>query len=160
MPASLRALFLDWGGTLALTKDNRTVIDAEGRPVLMPNVAATLARERRHFGGCFIVSNQARVSRGEISEAEVLRRFAWANEQLGRPFTDCRLCPHADGDGCECRKPRPGMFLELARRYDVNLGESTHVGDSEKDRDPAAAAGVGTFVWAPEFFGWAPPRDR
>jgi hypothetical protein len=64
----MRALFLDWGGTLALTKDNRTVIDAEGRPVLMPNVAATLARERRHFGGCFIVSNQARVSRGEISE--------------------------------------------------------------------------------------------
>lgn len=46
------------------------------------------------------------------------------------------------------------MFLELARRYDVNLGASTHVGDSEKDRDAAAAAGVGTFVWAPEFFGW------
>jgi histidinol phosphatase-like enzyme len=94
----MRALFLDWGGTLALTKDNRTVIDAEGRPVLMPNVAATLARERRHFGGCFIVSDQARVSRGEISEAEVLRRFAWTNEQLGRPFSDCRLCPHTDGE--------------------------------------------------------------
>ena len=148
----MRALFLDWGGTLALTKDNRTVLDAEGHPVLLPNVAATLARERPRFGSCFIVSNQARVSRGEISEAEVLRRFAWANEQLGRPFTDCRLCPHGDDDGCECRKPRPGMFLELARRYDVNLAESTHVGDSEKDRQAAAAAGVGTFVWATQFF--------
>ena len=52
------------------------------------------------------------------------------------------------------------MFLELARLYDVNLGESTYVGDSEKDRHAAAAAGVGTFVWAPEFFSWAPPRGR
>ena len=46
MPGTKRALFVDWGGTLALTKDNRTVVDAAGHPVLMPNVAATLARER------------------------------------------------------------------------------------------------------------------
>ena len=157
MPPAKRALFLDWGGTLARTENNRTVVDTAGHPVLMPNVVATLARERPRFDACFIVSNQARVSKGEISEAEVLRRFAWANEQLGRPFTDCRLCPHADADGCDCRKPRPGMFLELARLYGVSLGASTHVGDSEKDRDAAAAAGVGTFVWAREFFGWVTP---
>ena len=155
MPGTKRALFIDWGGTLALTKNNRTVVDEAGHPVLMPNVVATLARERPRFDVCFIVSNQARVSTGEISEAEVLRRFAWANEQLGGPFTDCRLCPHTDADGCDCRKPRPGMFLELARVHDVDLRASTHVGDSEKDRDAAATAGVGTFVWALDFFGWA-----
>jgi len=155
VPGTKRALFIDWGGTLALTKNNRTVVDAAGHPVLMPNVVATLARERPRFDVCFIVSNQARVSTGEISEAEVLRRFAWANEQLGEPFTDCRLCPHTDADGCDCRKPRPGMFLELARVHDVDLRASTHVGDSEKDRDAAATAGVGTFVWALDFFGWA-----
>ncbi len=52
------------------------------------------------------------------------------------------------------------MFLELARLYGVSLGVSTHVGDSEKDRDAAAAAGVGAFVWAREFFGWATPPRR
>jgi histidinol phosphatase-like enzyme len=46
------------------------------------------------------------------------------------------------------------MFLELARLHDVDLRASTHVGDSEKDRDAAAAAGVGTFVWARDFFAW------
>jgi FMN phosphatase YigB (HAD superfamily) len=53
------------------------------------------------------------------------------------------------------------MFLELARLHGVDLGASTHVGDSEKDRDAAAAAGVGRFVWAREFFGWTdePSRD-
>jgi histidinol-phosphate phosphatase family protein len=149
-----RALFLDWGGTLALARDHRTVVDAEGRPVLMPHVPARLAAERLRFDACFIVSNQARIGRGEITEAEVLRRFGWANDHLGRPFADWRFCPHDDADGCACRKPRPGMFLDLARVWAVDLAASTHVGDSPKDREAAAAAGVGTFVWAKDFFGW------
>ena len=154
MPGTKRALFVDWGGTLALTKDNRTVVDAAGHPALMPNVAATLARERPRFDVCFIVSNQARISRSEISADEVLRRFAWVDARLGRPFTDWRLCPHGDEDGCRCRKPRPGMFLELAGLHDVDLPASTHVGDSERDRDAASSAGVGIFTWARDFFGW------
>lgn len=148
------ALFLDWGGTLALARDHRTVVDAAGNPVLMPNVAETLARVRPAFDRCFIVSNQARVTRGEITEAEVVRRFAWANERLGRPFDDWRLCPHADEDRCACRKPQPGMFLELAGAWSIDLAASTHVGDVDKDRAAAAAAGVGTFAWARDFFGW------
>lgn len=161
MSATKRALFVDWGGTLARTRNNRTIVDAAGHPVLMPNVAATLRRERPRYDLCFIVSNQARISKGEISDTEVIRRFAWANAQLGGPFTGWRLCPHADADACDCRKPRPGMFLELARLHSVALGASTHVGDSEKDRDAAAAAGVGTFVWARDFFAWVeePSRD-
>jgi len=154
MPGTKRALFLDWGGTLALTRNNRTVVDSAGHPVLMDHVAATLARERPHYDLCFIVSNQARISTGEITEAEVTRRFAWANDRLGGPFTAWRLCPHTDADACDCRKPRPGMFLELAHRYGVNLSASTHVGDSDKDRDAAAAAGIGTFVWARDYFDW------
>jgi D-glycero-D-manno-heptose 1,7-bisphosphate phosphatase len=149
-----RALFLDWGGTLVLTRDNRTVVDPGGDPVLMPNVAERLAGARPGFGACYIVSNQARISRGEISQAEVLRRFDRANERLGRPFTDWRLCPHGDEHRCECRKPRPGMFLDLARAWNLDLAGSTHVGDSVKDRDAAIAAGIGTFAWAKDFFAW------
>jgi histidinol-phosphate phosphatase family protein len=154
VPSAVRALFLDWGGTLVQTRDNRTVLDAEGRPILMPNVPERLARARPAFGAFFIVSNQARILRGEISEAEVVRRFGWANERLGRPFTDWRFCPHGDEHGCACRKPRPGMFLDLARAWHVDLAASTHVGDADKDREAARAAGVGTFVWARDFFGW------
>jgi D-glycero-D-manno-heptose 1,7-bisphosphate phosphatase len=149
-----RALFLDWGGTLVQTRDNRTVIGADGHPVLMPHVADRLARERPRYAACFIVSNQARILRGEISEAEVVRRFGWANERLGRLFTDWRLCPHGDEHRCECRKPLPGMFLELAHVWNVDLAASTHVGDADKDREAARAAGIGTFVWAKDFFGW------
>jgi D-glycero-D-manno-heptose 1,7-bisphosphate phosphatase len=154
VPGHARALFLDWGGTLAVARDHRTVVDGDGHPVLSPNVSERLAQARPRFDACFIVSNQARIARGEIDEAEVVRRFGWANERLGRPFTDWRVCPHGDEHGCPCRKPRPGMFLDLARAWDVDLPGSTHVGDSPKDRDAAQAAGIGTFVWARDFFGW------
>ncbi len=69
MPGTKRALFLDWGGTLARTQDNQTDVDAAGNPILMPNVARVLARERPRFDVCFIVSNQPRVATGEISVA-------------------------------------------------------------------------------------------
>jgi len=150
--AARRALFLDWGGTLAVTRDNRTVVNDEGNPILAPNVAETLARVRPRFDLAFIVSNQARIGRGEITEAEVRRRFAWANGQLGGPFTDWRICPHGDADRCACRKPRPGMFLDLAAAHQLDLASSLHIGDSTKDRDAAAAAGI-PFMWARELFG-------
>jgi HAD superfamily hydrolase (TIGR01662 family) len=101
------------------------------------------------------VSNQARIGRGEISAAEVVRRIAWANARLGGPFTDWRICPHTDADGCACRKPRTGMFLELAAAYDLDLAASTHVGDSDSDRDAAHTAGIGRFIPARDFFNLA-----
>src|SRR2546425_983668 len=152
MPGTKRALFLDWGGTLAVTKDNQTLVDAAGNPILTPNAGRVLARERPRFDVCFIVSNRPGVARGEISLAEVGRRLAWANERRNIPGLDWRLCPHTDEDGCDCRKPKPGMFLELARLYGVDLAGSTHVGDVEKDRLAAAAAGGGTLLLARGLF--------
>jgi histidinol-phosphate phosphatase family protein len=151
---SRSALFLDFGGTLVLVRDNRAVVDADGNPVLMPNVAETLARVRPGFDTCFIVSNQARIAQGEITEAEVRRRFAWLNDRLGGPFTGWAFCPHTDENRCPCRKPKPGMFLELAGAHGIDLARSMHVGDAEKDREAAGAAGIGAFVPAREFFGW------
>jgi histidinol-phosphate phosphatase family protein len=154
-----RALFLDWGGTLVLTRENRTALDADGHPVLMPRVAETLARVRPTFDACFIVSNQGRIARGEIAEREVLERFRWLHRRLGQPFTDWRLCPHDDAAACACRKPAPALFLDLAGAWDLDLARSTHVGDSPKDRAAARAAGIGTFFWAHEFFGWGRVPD-
>ena len=147
-----RALFVDFGGTLCVTAGGRTVVDADGNPLLKPHVAEALARARPDFDACFIVSNQARIGKGEISLAEVLRRFRWVNARLGGPFTDWRVCPHVEGEGCACRKPRPGLFLDLASAHGVELAASAHVGDADKDRAAAAAAGIPTFYWASEFF--------
>jgi D-glycero-D-manno-heptose 1,7-bisphosphate phosphatase len=49
------------------------------------------------------------------------------------PVDAVRVCPHDDRDEWECRKPKPGMLVELAREHDLELGESYLIGDSWKD---------------------------
>jgi histidinol phosphatase-like enzyme len=46
------------------------------------------------------------------------------------------------------------MFLAVARAWDVDRAGSTYVGDADKDREAARAAGIATFIWARDFFGW------
>ena len=65
-----------------------------------------------------------------------------------------RICPHQDGDGSLGHKPRPRMLPDLAAVHGIDLFASTHVGNSDKDRGAALAAGIGTFIAARDFFGW------
>jgi len=154
-PHDRPALFLDLGGTLALVGVGQPLVDLDSNPRLVPSASSTLVRILPTFATCFLVSNQPRIARGEISAAEIRRRFGRVNEQLGRPFTDWRLCPHVDEDGCYCRKPQPGMFLDLAAAYPVDLGRSIHVGDADKDREAADRTGIPVFHFASDFFGWS-----
>jgi D-glycero-D-manno-heptose 1,7-bisphosphate phosphatase len=58
------------------------------------------------------------------------------------PLDDVVVCPHDSHDGCWCRKPRPGMILDAARRLDVDLDRSVGVGDRWRDVDAAHRAGI------------------
>ncbi len=52
------------------------------------------------------------------------------------------VCPHGPYDGCDCRKPRPGLLLELAKHYETALDGVPVVGDSLRDLQAAVAAGA------------------
>jgi D-glycero-D-manno-heptose 1,7-bisphosphate phosphatase len=54
---------------------------------------------------------------------------------------DIRICAHEDADACACRKPRPGMLLDLARHWHVDLARSWMIGDMWRDVEAARAAG-------------------
>jgi D-glycero-D-manno-heptose 1,7-bisphosphate phosphatase len=62
--------------------------------------------------------------------------------QLGGRIDAFFFCPHAADAGCECRKPQPGMLLEVSRRFNISLKDTYMVGDSRKDLEAAAAAGA------------------
>jgi D-glycero-D-manno-heptose 1,7-bisphosphate phosphatase len=89
-----------------------------------------------------VVSNQRGISRGMMSMKFVENLHAFMNDDLkqqGTIIDAFYVCPH--GDGCECRKPKPGMLLSAAKQFDVNLSESILIGDSETDKQAADAAG-------------------
>jgi D-glycero-D-manno-heptose 1,7-bisphosphate phosphatase len=91
-----------------------------------------------------VVSNQRGVSRGLVNEealSGIEARIQAGLAQVGCRIEAFRYCPHGLDDGCDCRKPKPGMLLDLARELDLELATSWMIGDSTSDIDAGRAAG-------------------
>ncbi len=141
-----RAVFLDRDGVL-----NRAVV-REGRPYppasvaeveILPGVVEAL-RELKEAGFVLIVvSNQPDVARGTIPMETVEAINAYLAERL--PLDHFIMCYHDSSDGCDCRKPRPGMLLAGAREFGVDLTSSFMVGDRWRDVEAGITAGCKTI---------------
>ena len=91
-----------------------------------------------------VVTNQPDIARGTQSRETV---DAINAEVARRTSVDAVLvCPHDDGDGCGCRKPAPGLLLEAAARWNLDLPRSVLVGDRWRDIDAGRAAGCATVL--------------
>jgi len=100
----------------------------------------------------FVVSNQAGVARGLYDIAAVETLHAWMNEELrghGAHVDDFRFCPHhplgtvaAYAMECTCRKPQPGMILDLLKAWLVVKENSVLIGDKASDLEAGEAAGI------------------
>jgi D-glycero-D-manno-heptose 1,7-bisphosphate phosphatase len=88
-----------------------------------------------------VVTNQSGVARGLISRAELDRVNERIEELLG-PFDIWRVCLHSPADGCDCRKPRPGLVLDAAGALGVEPARCVVVGDIGADVEAARAAGA------------------
>lgn len=142
-----RAVFLDRDGVL-----NRAIV-RDGKPYspsslaeleILPEAAACLAELKRLGFLLIVVTNQPDISRGTMALAALEEMHGALRAQL--PLDDVLYCFHDDAAGCECRKPRPGLLLEAARRYGIDLAGSLLIGDRWRDIEAGAAAGCRT-VW-------------
>ncbi|GIJ47059.1 hypothetical protein Val02_39450 [Virgisporangium aliadipatigenens] len=133
-------------GAVLLDRDGTLVHDVpyNGDPALVrPVPGAREALDRLRAAGLklAVVSNQSGVARGLITPRQVEAVNARVEELLG-PFDAWVWCPHAAEDRCACRKPRPGMVLEAARRLGVAPRDCVLVGDIGADVEAALAAGA------------------
>jgi D-glycero-D-manno-heptose 1,7-bisphosphate phosphatase len=88
-----------------------------------------------------VVSNQSGIGRGLLSERDVIRVNQRADELLGTLGTWV-FCPHTPQARCGCRKPRPGLVVEAARRLGVRPEACVVIGDIGADVRAARAAGA------------------
>jgi D-glycero-D-manno-heptose 1,7-bisphosphate phosphatase len=142
-----RAVFLDRDGVLnpPELRDGRL-----RAPVTLaafrPFPAAADAVRRLHDAGfvCLVVTNQPEVASGALSPV-VLDAM---HERLRRETAvdAVYVCPHVDADGCECRKPRPGLLRQAAADWRVDLAASWLVGDRWRDIAAGAAVGCTTLL--------------
>jgi len=137
-----RAVFLDRDGVLV-----KPVI-REGRPYppgtveeleIIPGAREALERLKQHGLLLVVVTNQPDVARGQQTAEAVARMHERLVREL--PLDDILACLHDDGDGCGCRKPKPGLIQEAARRHGIDPGRSFLVGDRWRDIEAGRAAG-------------------
>ena len=96
-----------------------------------------------------VVSNQSGVGRGLLTDAQVRRVNERADALLGGLGTWV-YCPHSPAARCDCRKPRPGLVIEAARRLGVAPHDCVVIGDIGADVLAARAAGArGVLVPTP-----------
>jgi histidinol-phosphate phosphatase family protein len=127
-------------------RDGTLVVDVPyngdpARVVPLPGVRAALDRLRARGVALAIVSNQSGVTRGLISSDDVAAVCRRVDELLG-PFGAVVWCPHGPSDGCDCRKPQPGLLIEASRRLGVDLERCGLIGDTGADVDAALAVGA------------------
>lgn len=143
------AVFFDRDGVI--NADLGYVGDAS-RFVLLPGAAAGVRAATAAGALTFLVTNQSGVARGYYTEADVAalhRHMAAELAREGARFDDIRHCPHlpdapvaAYRRDCACRKPGPGMILDLMARWPVDPARSALIGDRPSDVAAARAAGI------------------
>lgn len=144
---SRRAAFLDRDGVLVETLvrgglARAAVTLAEFR--ICPEAPAQVARLKAAGLRPIVFTNQPEVARGTLSPGVLDRMHSQLRAAVG--VDDILVCGHLDGDGCACRKPRPGMLEAAARKWNLDLSASFVVGDRWRDIDAGRAVGCYTVL--------------
>ncbi|MDA7437934.1 D-glycero-beta-D-manno-heptose 1,7-bisphosphate 7-phosphatase [Candidatus Pseudothioglobus singularis] len=92
-----------------------------------------------------IITNQSGISRGYYSERDYHILTEWMLSMFTKNninILDIFHCPHGPDSNCECRKPRPGMFIEAKNKHNINMNKSWMIGDRKRDITAASLAGI------------------
>jgi D-glycero-D-manno-heptose 1,7-bisphosphate phosphatase len=137
-----RFVLLDRDGVI-----NRRIIsgyvDAWEKFVFLPGALEALRRLNEKNYQVIVVSNQAGVGKGLMTAAglaEITRRLVAEVEAQGGRIRGVYYCTHRAEDGCECRKPKPGLLRRAQAEHHFELERTFMVGDTESDLQAAHAA--------------------
>jgi len=138
----VKLIILDRDGVI--NRDSADFVKSPDEWVALPGSLAAISRLSRAGWRVVIASNQSGLARGLFDMDALHLIHAKLRHQLavkGGVIDAIFICPHGPDEGCDCRKPLPGLFQQIARRYDVALDGVPAVGDSLRDLQAAAAAG-------------------
>ncbi len=141
----MKAIFLDRDGTLTVGTPTYERVDSLDKVRLLPHTMEALRLLATLDYGVFLVTNQAGLSEKLIT----MEQFKAINNKVldliapsGIKVLHTYLCPHAENDNCNCRKPKPQLLLDAATEYTIDLSKSWMVGDRPSDVMTAVNAGA------------------
>lgn len=155
MSTKNKAIFLDRDGVINETIDHGQLIDVAGKMVnhtapfsyeqfkIFPGVKEAITAMRELGFLVILATNQPDVTYGALSRQDHKRIMANV-AKLG--LDAIYVCEHGRDDGCDCKKPKPGMLLSAAQEHGIDLGQSYIVGDTAPDLKAGVAVGAVTIL--------------
>jgi len=142
MDRGMKLLVLGRDGVINAFRDEHVGSPAEWEP--LPGALEAIARLNHAGWHVVVATNQPGLARGLIDMAGLNAVHLHMNELLahhGGRIDAVFLCPHAPEDGCDCRKPAPGLLQRISERFQVPLAQLPFAGDTLRDLLAAQAAG-------------------
>lgn len=156
------AVFLDRDGTI------NQYVDFLKRPEdfqLIDGAAEAIRRINQSGYLAIVVTNQPVIARGDVTWEqleEIHKKMETLLGQEGAYLDDIFICPHHPDSGfvgevpaykiqCNCRKPKPGLLLQAAEKYNIDLSRSWMIGDSQSDVEAGKAVGCKTILVSEHF---------
>jgi len=143
----MKLIVLDRDGVINFDSDQFIKSPEEWKPI--PGSLEAIARLNEAGWRVVVASNQSGVGRG-LFDMDTLNaineKMTKALAQVGGRLDGIFFCPHPADSTCECRKPKPGMFIQIAERFNVDLTGMPVVGDSLRDLQAGVAVGCKPYL--------------
>jgi D-glycero-D-manno-heptose 1,7-bisphosphate phosphatase len=139
----MKLVILDRDGVINQDSDQFIKNTTEWKPI--PGSLEAIARLNHAGFRVVVASNQSGIGRGLLDMGAlnaINDKMYRVLAQVGGRIDALFYCPHAADANCDCRKPKPGMFIDIAQRFNVDLAGVSSVGDSLRDLQAAATAGA------------------
>lgn len=143
----MRLVVLDRDGVL--NKESDAFIKSPAEWVPIAGSMQAVARLNQAGFRVVVATNQSGIARG-LLDLDTLglihAKMRDALSDVGGHVDGIFFCPHGPGDGCNCRKPLPGLFQQISERFDVDLAGVPAIGDSLRDLQAASAVGASPML--------------
>jgi D-glycero-D-manno-heptose 1,7-bisphosphate phosphatase len=139
----MKLVILDRDGVINQDSEKSIKSPDEWKPI--PGSLEAIARLNKNGFRVVVASNQSGIGRGLFDMATlnaIHAKMHKALSQFGGHIDAVFFCPHAAESQCECRKPKPGLFRQIAERFHSDLKGVPAVGDSLRDVEVAVAVGA------------------
>ena len=139
----MKLVILDRDGVINQDSDQFIKTPDEWKPI--PGSLEAIAKLNHAGYRVVVASNQSGIGRGLFDMATlnaINEKMYKALGQVGGRIDALFYCPHPAEANCACRKPKPGMFHDIARRFNMSPLEVVSIGDSLRDAEAASAAGA------------------
>lgn len=137
-------IFLDRDGTMNVRPPRACYIEKPDDFIWLPDAKKAIQELKNHGYQIILVSNQPGIARGRMTENDLAcihEKMQADLKSIGASIDYIYYCPHNWDEGCECRKPKPGMFYQAQRDLSLDLTKCWMLGDDERDMHAGGDAG-------------------